>query len=137
MSPRKKPNLRKIKQSESGRWLLFSLWFCASFVLFLRTLIDVFRFAAHNEDVSHMFLIPVVSVGLIYFRRQSIFQQLFYNTVLGPTLALIGLAVAHGPAERACFDAPETHRCTCVTLAHGRQSFTVRITDDFMRQTLS
>jgi hypothetical protein len=94
MSPTKKPNLRKIKQSESGRWLLFSLSICASFALFLRPLIDVLRFAAHNEDVSHIFLIPVVSVGLIYFRRQSIFQRLSYDTVLGPILALVGLAVA-------------------------------------------
>jgi exosortase len=104
MSPREKPDLTKIKQSESRSWLLFSLWICASFALFLRPLIDVFRFAAHNEDVSHIFLIPVVSVGLIYFRRQSIFQRLSYDTVLGPILALVGAAVAltarwKGPAS--------------------------------------
>ena len=102
--PEVKPNLRKIKQSESGRWLFFSLWICASFVFFLGPLTDVFRFAAHNEDVSHIFLIPVVSVGLIYFRRQSIFQRLSYDIVLGPILALVGLAVAltarwRGPAS--------------------------------------
>ena len=80
--------------------------------LFLRSLIDVFISPpTMNEDVT---LPNPCRFSGFYFRRQSIFQRLFYDTVSAPILALVGPTVAltarwKGPASLL----GETLRCTC------------------------
>lgn len=68
-----------IPQTNSTRWLLYGFWIVASLVLFLRPLSGVIRFAARNDDASHIFLIPFISAGVIYVERRTIFRRISYD----------------------------------------------------------
>jgi exosortase len=80
-------------QANSSRWLYFGRWIAASSALFARPLAAVVHLAAHNDDASHIFLIPFISAGVIYFERQAIFGRISYDFTSAAFLALAGGAV--------------------------------------------
>jgi exosortase len=84
-------------QTSPTRWLLYGLLVAASLIVFLRPLAAVVRFAASNDDASHIFLIPFLSAGVIYLERRAIFQRLSYDFTGAALLALIAAAVGTAP----------------------------------------
>jgi exosortase len=80
-------------QAVSTRWLLFGLWFVISLLVFFRPLGAVIQFAAHNDDASHIFLIPFISAGMICLERRTIFRSTFYDLPVGVFLALTAGAI--------------------------------------------
>jgi exosortase len=71
--------LTAIPQTVSTRWLLYGFWIAASLIVFLRPLGAVIHFAAHNDDASHIFLIPFISAGVICLDRGRIFRRTSYD----------------------------------------------------------
>jgi exosortase len=80
------PRLTTLPQTNSARWLLYSLWIGVSLVAFFRPLAAVVRFAANNDDASHIFLIPLVSACVIYLERRQIFERVTYDFTLAAPL---------------------------------------------------
>ena len=78
-----------------------------------------------NEDVT---LPNPFRFSGLYFRRQSILQRLFYDTVSTPILALVGPTVALTPRWKGRFTARGNPSVYMRALAHGYRSFTVCIT---------
>jgi exosortase len=82
-----------IPQTNPIRWLPYGLWILASVILFMHPLSAVIQAAAHNDDASHIFLIPFISAGVIYFERRTIFRRISYDFTGAAVLALAGGAV--------------------------------------------
>jgi exosortase len=78
--------LTTLRQTNSTRWLLYSLWMGLSLIVFFRPLAAVVHFAAHNGDASHIFLIPFIFAGVIYLEHRQIFQHLAYDFKLAASL---------------------------------------------------
>jgi exosortase len=85
------PPLTALPQTNSARWLLYALWITASLIVFVRPLAAVIHFAAHNDDASHIFLIPLISAGVLYLERHQILQTTSYDF---PFAALLCSAAA-------------------------------------------
>jgi exosortase len=77
----------------STRWLLFGLWVVSSLIVFFRPLGAVIRFAAHNDDASHIFLIPFISGGVMWLERRAIFRSTLYDLPAAAFLALVAGAI--------------------------------------------
>jgi exosortase len=86
--------LSNLSPNHPARWLLYLLWIAASLILFLRPLSAVIHFAAQNDDASHIFLIPLISAGVIGLERQRIFQQSSYDFTTAAVLVSASAALA-------------------------------------------
>jgi exosortase len=83
----------------SGPWL-FAAWMGAVLGIFHSTLIGAIRFGLHNDDASHILLIPFLSSFLIYFERHRIFQAESRDRALGIALGLVATVIAVGGVWR-------------------------------------
>lgn len=65
-----------ISSSEkSGGWTIFAGWVIVSIMVFGKPLAALFRFAANNDDASHVFLIPFITAWLLYLDRRILSEQ--------------------------------------------------------------
>jgi exosortase len=83
------PELTAIPPTNSARWFLYGLWIVASLAFFLRPLGSVIHFAANNDDASHIFLIPFISVVVICLERHTIFRRISYDLSGAAVLVLV------------------------------------------------
>jgi exosortase len=81
--------LSTTRPQTSFRWLLFGLWVLLSVVVFARTVGSVMRFALHNDDASHIFLIPLISTAIIYLERRTIFRKISFDFASAAVLLLV------------------------------------------------
>lgn len=65
------------------RWFLYCLWLVALSILFWRPLGEVVAYAIHNDGASYILLIPFISAGVLWFERQLVFRNLFYDFLGG------------------------------------------------------
>ena len=79
--------------------LAFGALVAISAIVFWRTLSAWFAYSLHNPSGSHIVLIPLVSVFLIFRERQQIFSRVRPSIVAGITLVLLGIAL-HWTATR-------------------------------------
>ncbi len=89
-------------EKRSGPHLCFLCLGMLSCLLFwtpLRTLAEV---SLHEEKYCYLLLIPVITIGLVYSRRQRIFGDANYSPKLGIPLLLAGLA-AYGAVRQAAY----------------------------------
>ena len=70
-----------------------------SSLAFFRTLSALVRYSLHNESSSHIVLIPLIAVFLLYTKRQTVFSITRTCTGSGVGLALGGL-ILYGLANR-------------------------------------
>ncbi|HWZ99290.1 MAG TPA: exosortase/archaeosortase family protein [Candidatus Dormibacteraeota bacterium] len=54
------------------QWLLFAVWLVVCSLVFLRPCAAAFNYAMHNDNASHILLIPFLVAWLIYLDRQKI-----------------------------------------------------------------
>ena len=75
--------------------------FCAlalyllSVLLFWRPLVDLATLSVHDENSSHILLIPLISAFIIYLQRKSIFQATRYSIAIGVPLLLTVVAMRY------------------------------------------
>ena len=75
----------------SRRHLYFAVAVAASILLYWKTLSTLATFSLHEESSSHLLLIPIVSIYLLYSERKRIFATVKRQDVLGVVLILAGV----------------------------------------------
>lgn len=76
-------------QVDLKRWLLFGLWCTASLALFWRPSLALVQYALHNDNASHVVLIPVISVFLIFLEQKQIFRRVRFDFPLAAVLLVL------------------------------------------------
>lgn len=56
-------------------WSIFAGWVMFCVVVFWKPLVSLIQFAAHNDDASHVFLIPFITAALLYLDRATLSRQ--------------------------------------------------------------
>jgi exosortase len=64
-------SLTSTGDSLARRWLLYFVWVLVCMSLFQGPLRSIFNLAAHSENFSHIFLIPLISTYLLFLDRRS------------------------------------------------------------------
>src|SRR3990172_5850684 len=82
-----------ITKQTQVRSTLFLLYLGLSMALFYAPMSMLVRSSLDNELYSHIILIPLVSVYLIYTRRNEIFQVNGTSVIHGGVLILAGVAL--------------------------------------------
>jgi exosortase len=77
----------------TGRNLWFLLFWLLSLVPFYLPLNSLVSLSFHDERYSHVVLIPVISVLLLWLERRRIFLESHYCLVAGTPLLLLGVVV--------------------------------------------
>jgi exosortase len=65
----------------------------ASIIIYWKTFSALALFSLHEESSSHIPLIPVISIYLLYVERRRIFESVRTNALLGALLILAGMAL--------------------------------------------
>jgi exosortase len=63
--------LSSTPRSETSRWILFFFWVFACLGLFWKPLANLGHLGLHDQNVSHIFLIPFISVWLMIIDRKE------------------------------------------------------------------
>ena len=85
----------KIKEHLNTRNIVFLL-FAALALIMAYTPIKALYFSNKSEYYSHIALIPLVSIYLVYINRKEIFAKVNYLFVLGIPVLLLGIALFLG-----------------------------------------
>jgi exosortase len=85
--------LSATRPQNSFRWLLYGLWVMVSLVVFARPVGSVIRFALHNDDASHIFLIPLISAAIVYLERRTIFRRICFDFRSAVSLLLVAALI--------------------------------------------
>lgn len=75
-----------VLKNNVGKHLSFLFLVALSFVLFRAPLAVLLGPSLHDDRYSHVFVIPLISACLIYFRRRSVFEESRYCFVAAPLL---------------------------------------------------
>jgi exosortase len=73
------------------RWLVGLGWFLGCVSLFWQPLRSLFALAVHNDDSSHILLIPLISGYLLYLDRNEIQGVLAYDFIASTIFQLPGI----------------------------------------------
>ena len=77
-----------------GRRVYFlAAWIAATAALFWAPLRAVIAYAAENDDASHIFIIPILAVVVLYLDRERVFRRVSFDVFLGSVLAAFGAAI--------------------------------------------
>ena len=77
----------------AGRNLWFLLFWFLSLVLFHLPLSSLVSLSFHDERYSHVVLIPIISLLLLWLERRRIFLESKYCLFVGTPLLLLGVVV--------------------------------------------
>jgi exosortase len=77
---------------EPRKHALFAAFIAASIIIYWKTLSELSAFSWHHEFSSHIVLIPVVTVYLLWAERKTIFQVSQSSIGVGVVVILIGAA---------------------------------------------
>jgi exosortase len=83
-----------------SRLLMYVAWILASSAAFAGPLRSVVRFAAENDDASHIVVIPIISAVLLYLQRRPIFARLSRDFTVSVGLGALAIGVAAITAAR-------------------------------------
>ena len=81
-------------ESSARRWLFFGCWFFISCLVFAKVLAAFVRVYLANDDFSYLILIPVISAGMLFLDRRTVFQDLAYDKMLSGTLVVLSACAA-------------------------------------------
>jgi exosortase len=76
------------------RAYMMAVWVIATSALFWVPLRAVFTYAFENDDASHIFIIPILAVALLYMDRVSVFCHVSFNIRIASVYAVVGAAIA-------------------------------------------
>ena len=99
-----------------ARTLWFSLFFALSLAAFFSPLSRLISLSLQDERYSHVVLIPLISLGLIYLERQRIFRGAGYRAGVGTFLLVPGI-VLYGVAQSGILSLSPNDRLSLITFA--------------------
>ena len=79
---------------EARRGYLLGAWLAATAALFWEPLRFVYAYAVANDDASHIFIIPIITAGVLYLDRAGVFRRVFFDVLAGGVLTALGIAIA-------------------------------------------
>ena len=90
--------MNTLSSLRSRGWSIFAGWVILSIVVFSKPLEALTHFAAHNDDASHVFLIPFITIWLLYLDRRILAQQkrVDFSAAITFIALAAGMAVATG-----------------------------------------
>ena len=59
------------KKQRDPRWIYLLIWCLASMALFWRSLLSLWNMGLADENISHVFLIPFISIWLLIFEKKE------------------------------------------------------------------
>src|SRR6201986_563460 len=62
--------------------------------LFWDPLRSVIVYASNNDDASHIFVIPILAIGILYLDREHVFRRVNFDAPACAVLATMGAAIA-------------------------------------------
>jgi len=78
---------------EPRRGYFFAIWLVATAALFFSPLRSVSAYASENDDASHIFLIPVLSAGVLYMDRATVFRRVSFDSLAGGLITALGAVI--------------------------------------------
>ena len=69
-------------------------WIVLSGILFWAPLRAVVAYASENDDASHIFLVPFLTVVILFVERSSVFRRVSYDFLTATALTAVGAAIA-------------------------------------------
>jgi exosortase len=79
---------------EPRRAYLLAGWVVVTSALFWGPLRGVVAYASENDDASHIFIIPILALGILYLDRAGVFRRVSFDVLAGSALAALGAAIA-------------------------------------------
>ena len=64
---------------EPRRAYMLAAWVIATSALFWQSLRAVIAYASENDDASHIFIIPILAVGILYLDRAQVFRRVSFD----------------------------------------------------------
>jgi hypothetical protein len=83
-------DLLTISRRLTAHGLWFGIFFILSLLPFWRPLNALLHLSLHDDRYSHILLIPLMSVSLVYLRRERIFAFLRYCPSKSAPLLVVG-----------------------------------------------
>jgi exosortase len=83
----------QIKEYITRRNVIFLLFFAVAFFMAYAPIKSIYTSSANSEYYSHIILIPLVSIYLIFLNRKVIFSELKYSFNAGIPILLIGVLI--------------------------------------------
>jgi exosortase len=72
----------------------FGSWVFLSSLFFARPLMEFVRLSLSNDDISYVFLIPFISVWILFIERRKIFRDLSFDIEQGGGILILGITTA-------------------------------------------
>lgn len=88
-----KEKIMKINEYLNRRNIFFLFFFAVAFFIVFEPLKALYYFSGHKQYYSHIVLIPLVSIYLIYQKRKIIFSDQQYSFKAGIPLLFIGALI--------------------------------------------
>ncbi len=76
------------------RAYMLAAWVIATSALFWQPLRAVVAYASENDDASHIFIIPLLAVGILYLDRARVFRRISFDIAKGAAFAAVGASIA-------------------------------------------
>jgi exosortase len=73
---------------------MLAAWVIATSALFWQPLRAVVAYASENDDASHIFIIPLLAVGILYLDRTRVFHRISFDVAKGAAFAAVGAWIA-------------------------------------------
>jgi exosortase len=86
--------LNDAKVAVRSRWVWFGSWIFLSSLFFARPLMLFVRSSLSNDDISYVFVIPFISVWILFVERRKIFRDLSFDRELGGGILILSVATA-------------------------------------------
>jgi exosortase len=86
--------LNDAKMAVRNRRLWFGSWIFLSLLFFARPLMLFVRLSLSNDDISYVFLIPFISVWILFIERRKIFLDLSIDRELGGCILILSVTTA-------------------------------------------
>jgi exosortase len=99
--------LNKSQGDTSKRWLILGGWLLLSSLSFTKHLLALIRLSLTSEDYSHLLVIPLFAICLLFLERRSIFSSLAYDPGLSSILVALGVGLIVGVVHASEFLSPD------------------------------
>lgn len=98
---RSSPAMIERSSSRPQPHIVFGLLLVLSLLLFQATARDLLNLALDSERYTHIVLVPLISLGFLYWERSRIFRNITYSLRLGLPLLLLGVSLHYGSRAMA------------------------------------
>jgi len=87
--------MTKISQGETTtrRWILFAIWLAVTMIIFSRPLRSWLSYSLADEDASHLPIIPLLAVFVVFLERGTIFRNVANDRTIPAALVTCSLVI--------------------------------------------